>query len=148
MCQKPLRLFLFFCWIYVRIELMSKLVVFPHFFKERCKSQFPAIFLRETITSDWPSSPQKDGWNYCVDCLANQRRLFPSGKWRETDSCISLWGLKIFWLKKMLVEKHFWFKKNVGPKTYFCPKIFKAQNLLTQNIFYQNNFWSTKIFGS
>ena len=53
--------------------------------KERCQSQFAAIFLRDTIASDWQSSPQKDGWKYCVDCLANQRRLCPSGNWREPE---------------------------------------------------------------
>ena len=26
--------------------------------------------------SDWPSSPRKEGWNYSVDCLANQRPFF------------------------------------------------------------------------
>ena len=48
-----------------------------HFTKENCKSQFSAIDPRETIASDWPSSPQKAGWNYCIDCLANPRPSCP-----------------------------------------------------------------------
>ena len=60
-------------------HLLDKIILYQHFFwKERCQSEFPAIFMRDTIVSDWPNSPRKDGWNYCVDCLANQRQLFPS----------------------------------------------------------------------
>ena len=58
--------------------------------KKSCKAQVPTSFLRDTIASDWLSSPRKDGWNYCVDCLANHRWLCPSGNWREPEpySCL------------------------------------------------------------
>ena len=62
---------------------------YSSFNKERCKSQ-SAIFLRETMASDWPSSQHNNSSHPSVGCLANQRRLFPSGKWRETDPYISL----------------------------------------------------------
>ena len=58
--------------------------------KERCLSQFPAIFMGDNIASDWPNSPRQDGWNYCVDCLANLRQFCPPWKLREPDYSISL----------------------------------------------------------
>ena len=34
-------------------------------------------FHGDNIASDWPNSPRQDGWNYCDDCLANQRQFCP-----------------------------------------------------------------------
>ena len=85
-------------WPKIFDPVLLNLISFTKWFgpKESCKSQFPAIFLRETTASDWPSSPWKDGWNYFVDCLANQRWLCSSGNWRETDSYSSLLFVMIF----------------------------------------------------
>ena len=41
----------------------SSIALGQHLTKETCLSQFPAIFMRDTLASDWPSSPRKDGWN-------------------------------------------------------------------------------------
>ena len=47
-------------------------------------------FMKDKIASDWPSSQQNNSIHPSVGCLANQMRLFPSRKWRETDSYSSL----------------------------------------------------------
>ena len=60
------------------------------YFKERSVSQPPDLYEGHRTASDWPSSPRKEGWNYSVDCLANQRPFCVPHKGREADSQISL----------------------------------------------------------
>ena len=47
------------------------------FFKERCLSQFPAIFMADKIGSDWPDSQHNKSSHPAVGCLANQKQYFP-----------------------------------------------------------------------
>ena len=139
--------------------------------KEKCKSQFPTSFLKETITSDRPSSPRKDGW------WTIRGECFPQGYWRGTNSYYSLLilkfllqknlGLKNFrsknsfrnfrsqknlYPKNIYVRTNLKSKKNLGPKQFWIQKFLVQKNVGSKEFWVQKflgltNFWVQKILG-
>ena len=79
-----------------------------------------------------------------MGCLANQRRLFPSWKWRETDSDISLlfdpkfFGNKNFFELRNFWTNIFWTRKFSEPKKNWRPRSIIKPTLLQKQI---NGFW-------
>ena len=59
--------------------------------KERSVSVSRHFYEGKKRASDWPSCPRKEGWNYSVDCLANQRPFFFPHKNGGKLTQISLW---------------------------------------------------------
>ena len=53
------------------------------YFQKSAVTQFPAVFMGESMASDWPSSPRKDGWNYCIAAWPIRGLVVPHENWRE-----------------------------------------------------------------
>ena len=60
------------------------------------------------MASDWPSSPRKDGWNYCIAAWPIRGLVVPHENWREMLYQLCFVKIRAF------VEKMCWeFKKNL-----------------------------------
>ena len=68
--------------------------------------------MRDNWASDRPSSPRKYGWNYCIDCLANQRPSCPSWKIGGKYSISSLYTSDFHLSLKSCQVEHFRLRVN------------------------------------
>ena len=88
-----------------RFSIFVYITYFDKISQREMLEQFPPIFMRDNSASDWPSSPRKDGWNYCIDCLANQRPSCPP--WKSAGNALaSLFS--IFFIIPPLFFYHIW----------------------------------------